>query len=195
MGVEPSPHEPPGVNPGHRQLLRVLAARTPVVQEVAVWPGDMQLEMSAYVGGAELPDELVVSVRCLVTVGARVLVCQDAAPSVHVLPGGRREPGESWQRTAQREVMEETGWHVDPARLEMLGFVHVHHTSPVPADHPFPHPDFLQVVMRGEGAGSPADWVDSEGWVQRSWLASVDEAQALPLAAISLAFLGHLNHG
>ena len=51
----------------------------------------MQLEMTAYLGDPDLPADLVVSVRCLVTVDGRVLVCQDAAPSVHVLPGGRKQ--------------------------------------------------------------------------------------------------------
>ena len=171
------------------QLRELLAARTPAARETAEWPGDMRLEMAAYLGDAELPDELVVSVRCLVTVASRVLVCEDAAPSVHVLPGGRREPGESWPETARREVVEETGWHVDPTLLQTVGFIHVRHVTPVPDDHPFPHPDFLQVVLRGEGTGTPAGWVDREGWVQRSWLASLEEARALPLPGVGRAFL------
>ena len=91
--------------------------------------------------------------------------------------------------------MEETGWRVDPERLEMLGFIHARHFTPVPDDHPFPHPDFLQVVMGGEGTGEPAGWVDSEGWVQRSWLASPGEAQSLPLPATNQVFLTRMRRG
>lgn len=177
------------MTPADPRLAAVLAGRMPVVEETADWPGGMRLRFAAYAGEADLPDDLVVSVRCLVTVAGRVLVCEDAAPSVHVLPGGRREPGETWQQTAQREVMEETGCDVEPASLELLGFIHVRHVTPVPAGHPFPHPDFLQVVMRGEGTGPPPGWVDSQGWVQRSWLASFEQARSLPLSPSGLAFL------
>jgi 8-oxo-dGTP diphosphatase len=42
-----------------------------------------------------------------------------------VLPGGTPRPGESMAATARREVLEETGLHVDPSRvafvLEVLG--------------------------------------------------------------------------
>lgn len=175
------------------RLRHLLADRSPAAREVVLWPGDMRLEVAAYLGKADLPDDLVVSVRCLVTVGDQVLVCQDAAPSVHVLPGGRREQGESWRDTAQREVREETGWRVELDDLQMLGFIHLRHLTAVPDGHPFPHPDFLQVVLCGEGTGSPVDWVDSDGWVQRSWPAAVEEARSLPLPATHLAFLGCLG--
>lgn len=177
----------------HEALRRSIGGLTPVATETAFWRGGMQLDVATYIGEADLPDELVVSVRCVVTVGDRVLVFEDASDSTDVLPGGRREAGESWQHTAQREVMEETGWHVDEASLTMLGFIHLQHVTPVPVGHRFPHPDFLQVVMHGEAdaAGAPDDWVDvDEGYVRRSWLAALAEAQSLALSAAGHAFLG-----
>jgi uncharacterized damage-inducible protein DinB len=107
----------------------------------------------------------VTSVRCLVTVGGQLLACEDAHPSVNVWPGGRREPHESWAQTARREVSEETGWLVQPESLTMLGFLHYRHLTPVPAHHPYPSPDFLQVVMHGDAVGGSEGWVDTEGHV------------------------------
>ena len=173
----------------HPGLVRVLAHREAVASETVHWPGDMRLEMTTFLGEADLPVELVVSVRCVVTVKGRVLVCEDATPNTDILPGGRCEPGESWQQTAQREVLEETGWHVEPGSLQMLGFIQFRHVTPLPAEHRFPHPDFLQVVMHGEATGAPVGWVDVEGWVQRSWLASFEQARSLPLSAAGTAFL------
>lgn len=129
---------PPHVTAPHLGLQQLLAGHEPSAKETVTWPGDMRLEMDTYLGASELPAELVSSVRCVVTVDSRVLVCEDAAPSVDILPGGRCEPGESWQQTAQREVLEETGWHVDAESLEMLGFIHFRHVTPVPPGHRFP---------------------------------------------------------
>lgn len=64
--------------------------------------------------------------------------------SIHVLPGGRIEPGETLLEALHREVAEETGWTIQNPTL--LGFIHYHHLSPKPPDYPYPYPDFLQVV-------------------------------------------------
>jgi len=166
---------------------------TPIAVDFAVWPGGMELALTAYATGGQPPVDFVSSVRCIVSVGEQVLVCEDRHPSVDVLPGGRCEPGESWAQTAHREVFEETGWRVDPHTLSALGFIHFRHLTPVADEHPFPHPDFFQVVRSGEGRGAPEDWVDVEGWVLRSWLHPVTEALELPISACGRAFLSQLR--
>lgn len=187
-GVEGEQLEP-ALPVEHEGLRRLLAGRVPVAVETAHWPQGMTLRVATYLGEHDVPPELVVSVRCVVTVGRAVLVCEDAAPSIDVLPGGRCEPGETWGQTAQREVREETGWHVDPDRLAPLGFMHLRHLTPVPPGHPFPQPDFLNVVLHGLGTGGPVDWVDLDGWVQRSRLIPYASAAGLPLSAAGSAFL------
>lgn len=179
----------PGLPSGHEGLRRLLSGRVPAAVETAHWPQGMTLRVATYLGEGDVPPELVVSVRCVVTVGRAVLVCEDATPSCDVLPGGRCEPGESWRQTAQREVREETGWHVDPDQLTPLGFIHLRHLTPVPPGHPFPQPDFLNVVLHGVGTGSPVGWVDLEGWVQRSRLMPYAAAAGLPLSAAGSVFL------
>ena len=53
----------------------------------------------------------------------RLLVVRPAGQSVFYLPGGTPEPGESWERTASREVAEEVGMVVDPAGLTLFSQV------------------------------------------------------------------------
>jgi 8-oxo-dGTP pyrophosphatase MutT (NUDIX family) len=139
----------------------------------------MRVRVRAHLGSADLPDELVLSVRCLVQIDERVLVCETPS-GWHPWPGGRRETGESHFETAAREVREETGWVLDPDPFRLLGWLHIEHLDPVSESHPFPHPDFLQVVYAGSARGSaPADWVDIEGHETETRVVSIDDAIAL----------------
>ncbi|HET8661502.1 MAG TPA: NUDIX hydrolase [Micromonosporaceae bacterium] len=129
--------------------------------------------------------------RCIVRVGGRVVACE-SPDTWHVWPGGRRLPGEAYETTACREVYEETGWLVDEADLRLLGFLHLRYAAPQPADHPYPHPDFLQLVYtaratRREGSGS--EWTDHDGWERNHRLCTVADLHALGLSAVQHAFL------
>src|SRR6266498_922183 len=66
--------------------------------------------------------------------------------TTHLLPGGRREAGETLEETLRREVLEETAWELEEP--SMLGFMHFQHLAPRPEGYCYPHPDFLQVVYR-----------------------------------------------
>lgn len=178
----------PGFGSPHPDLAALLLGREPVGVERTTWSVG-ELELAVYPGEARLPEVLVSSVRCIVTVGEQVLVCHSELGETFVWPGGRREPGETWEQTAVREVQEETGWEVDPGSLRTLGFLHFRHLTPAPEGHPFPHPDFLQVVLTGTASGAPVDWVDVEGFVLRSELMDLEDLARIPLGACERWFL------
>ena len=138
-----------------------------------------------------MPDEFVTSVRCLTIVGSPVVTCQ-VPGAVHFWPGGRREPGETISQTAAREVHEETGWLIDERSVKQIGLLHFRHSAAMPADHPFPHPDFCQLLTTATTtghAGDPTTWRDSQGWETRSWLVDLDQAKNLKLSAVERALL------
>lgn len=186
----------PGYGTPHPQLVALLGSLAPAVVERIVWPGNVVVDVAAYptLTPAPVPPELVTLVRCIVRVGDRIVACQ--SPDMwHVWPGGRRLPGEAYETTARREVYEETGWLIDETDLRPLGFLHFRYAEPQPAGHPYPHPDFLQVVYtaRAKGReGSGSDWTDHDGWERSHRLCTMADLGGLDLSAVQHAFLSRL---
>jgi len=187
----------PGWGVRHPEVERLVASLTPAatLDTLESWGNPaVRIRGAAYTEPAALPEDVVSSVRCIVRVGDQVVICTNRDGFSHPWPGGRREPGESLADTACREVMEETGWTVDPVSLQLLGWLHFEYLELQPEDHPFPHPDFLQYVYTaraGEGP-EPRDqaWVDTEGYELGSVLMTIDEAiVALAYDPLALAFL------
>lgn len=134
----------------------LLAGSSPVGSVEAQWPAG-RLRVSAYLGAAELPGEIPHRVRCLVTRGTEVLVIWDVFGVADCFPGGGAEGEETVAETASREVLEETGWHIDPNTIKVLGWMHVRSYVDPSADHPFPHPDGFMTVVHANRCGRSAD--------------------------------------
>jgi hypothetical protein len=128
-------------DPEVRAFLDRHAARAE--EEVRWYGGAMPLRLAYFLSAELPPPEYVTSVRAVVLHQDTVLVLRNA-DSVHALPGGRREPGESFEQTLRREILEESGWAIRAPRP--LGFVHLRHLAPRPAGYAYPHPDFFWAV-------------------------------------------------
>lgn len=143
------------------ELAAFLDGLRPAAVERVVWAaGRIRLDLATYLGPDLPPLEYVSSVRALVLRGDEVLVVRDP-DGAHVLPGGRREPGETLTQTVHREVAEETGWRVELGR-EPLGFAHFRHRTPRPPDHRYPYPDFAHAVYAARAADFDASRLDPE---------------------------------
>jgi 8-oxo-dGTP pyrophosphatase MutT (NUDIX family) len=186
------PARQPGYGLPHPDVLEVLRSTEPVATERIVWPGGLLLDLAAYVPLRSLPSRFVTSVRCLVQVGDRVIVCH-APDGPHIWPGGRRMAGESYRATARREVYEETGRTIDEHLMRPLGFLHYRYVEPQPEDHPYPHPDFLQIVYAARiddrGEAREHGWTDLDGREQGHHLHPLNELDNLPVSAPQRAFL------
>jgi 8-oxo-dGTP pyrophosphatase MutT (NUDIX family) len=123
-------------------ISQIVAPLALQADEQAEWP-PVRLRVRTYLTTTLPPLDLVSSVRALVRRDDQILVVRDPV-SVHILPGGRREPDETLMQTLEREVLEETGWTIRDMRL--IGLAHFQHLTPKPDDYRYPYPDFLHLV-------------------------------------------------
>jgi ADP-ribose pyrophosphatase YjhB (NUDIX family) len=124
-------------------LAEFLAAHQAQTHEDGRWP-DLRFQLASYLCRRLPPLELIGSARAVLLragQGMQVMVVRDPG-SVHILPGGRRQAGESLTQTLRRELLEETGWAIHQPYL--LGVRHFHHCRTA-AGHPTP--DFFQAVF------------------------------------------------
>ncbi|HEX9068704.1 MAG TPA: NUDIX hydrolase [Ktedonobacterales bacterium] len=125
------------------------------------------------------PLHLVTSVRAIMLGQGTVMVVRDPHGR-HILPGGRREPGEALLATLARELREETGWQASDPRL--IGVRHFHHRDPMPAGYPYPYPDFLQLVYAARLDAIDPAGREPDGFELEATLMPVEDARALPLS-------------
>lgn len=148
--------------------------------------GASRMRVSEHLGASLPPDELTTSVRAVVLVASHVLVVHDPH-TLHILPGGRREAGETLEVTLRREVLEETGWELGAPVL--IGFRHIRHLTPRPPAYRYPYPSFFHVVYAAPGLRCRPEARKPDDYVQDARLVPVAEAQALPLPPGQLPFL------
>lgn len=141
-------------------LQHFLAPLTSQVSETYDWPA-ARFAVNTYLHATPPPVEFITSVRAVVLREQEVLVVQDP-DGYHVIPGGRRETGESLVETVVREVLEETGWQVTVGPL--LGFKHFQRLTPKPPQSAAPHPAFAQTVYMAKAVDYRPEAREQDGY-------------------------------
>jgi 8-oxo-dGTP pyrophosphatase MutT (NUDIX family) len=158
-----------------------------VARSEAVWhDGTILLRIDSYLSSESPPAVLVGSVRSVVVRGDRVLTMRNA-DGWHVLPGGRREPGETLEQTLRRELLEEAGLRIE--RPLQLGFMHLHHLTPKPSGYEFPYPDVLWIVYVSDAGSFDDRGKVIDDYEEEAVFRSLAEARALELSGESRIFL------
>lgn len=148
----------------------VLAAHEPFFDHEVQRPQG-RLRSRCYAASIHVPDIMVSAVRAVVFKGPRVVVVSESDGTHHVMPGGRREPGESQETTVRRELLEECGWHV--GELRPFAFLHFQHPGPTP---PPDWCDFANVIYLAEATRYDRRALDATQGEVRSRLMSAKAA-------------------
>jgi ADP-ribose pyrophosphatase YjhB (NUDIX family) len=162
-----------------------LSAHVVQAEEDYHW-GELRLHVTSYLCRDLPPPELITSARAVVLAADGVLVVRDPT-GVHVLPGGRREAGETLEQTVRREVLEETGWVIDSPRL--LGVKHFRHLGPKPAGYRYMYPDFFQVVYGAQACRFDPGGRETDGYELGAEFQPTVEVQRQPLYPSERLFL------
>lgn len=166
-------------------LQNFIAPLTSLGTEMYDWPA-ARFQVNTYLHSTPPPDEFITSVRAVVFCGDAVLVVQDP-DGRHILPGGRREAGESYAETAIREVLEETGWHVTIG--PELGFKHFYRLTPKPPQMNAPDPAFAQLVYVAQAVTYQPEAKEQNGYELGAEFVSLAQIAYLPITESERLFL------
>ena len=170
-----------------------LTGKTPFHETETRWSdGTLPLRVRYYRSNELPPDRYVTSVRCLVFQDESVLVLRNRE-GYHILPGGRREEGESFEQTLRREVAEETGWTI--RAVMRLGFIHLEHKRPKPAGYRFPHPHFFQIVYTVCASEYMPDSMGDDDYEESAAFVPVGELDGLGISEAELEFVRFAREG
>lgn len=168
-----------------QHLADFLQRLVPGANGKTVWDdGRLPLQVTSYLSDELPPLDMITSVRALVFRDGEVLVVRDP-DAIHILPGGRREAGETLLETLRREVLEETGWHLENT-ITQLGFIHLHNLNP---SHPSARPDFLQMIYTAQAVSYDAGAREINGYELGAEFRPLAEVQQLPLSNGERLFL------
>lgn len=169
-------------------LAAYLRGRTPVATQHVSWPHTGgEFDCAAYLVSEPPPLELVVSARAILVRDRLVLAFESGTGSTHVIPGGRRQPGESLEQTLVREVREETGCVVAAAPRQ-VGVIVMHDCNARREGSPYPYPDGLW-VMYAATAQDGGTLCSEDEWVHDPRFVDPATLPALGVSPVELAFV------
>ncbi len=176
----------------HNEDLQIfLKGKTPFHETEALWAdGTMPLRVRYFCSDEQPPEEFVTSVRCLVFQHDSVLGLRNRKGN-HILPGGRREEGETFEQTLRREVAEETGWTIES--ISRLGFIHLKHLKPKSPGFQFPYPHFFQIVYTACASKYVPGLMCADDYEEEATFVPIGELDGLGISEAELGYVRYIK--
>jgi ADP-ribose pyrophosphatase YjhB (NUDIX family) len=160
-------------------LTSFLSDYAPIAEGETFWQSiDVYVRVRTYLSDAVPPLDCLKSVRCIVFRDDSVLVVRDVDEQ-HIIPGGRREAGETLEQTVRREVLEETCYAV--GELHPLSFAHLYNLRSETHDAFYGARDFFWLIYWAEAGDYIAEARLDDGRELESGFYPFEEARKLPL--------------
>lgn len=167
---------------------------TPLHSENVIWGKEQTpLKVTTFLTTDLPPLDFVTSVRAIVfsQAGDDVFVCTNADGETHIVPGGRREAGESLIDTLEREILEEIGWHVTDIKL--LAVWRCEHLAPKQPSYRYPYPIFVQIIYTARAHHEEASLRQPDDYELDGKFLAINELEILKFEQPSqLAMIRHL---
>lgn len=168
-------------------LERFLLSEPPIATDRVTWAeGTIDLNVQAFHTWLIPPDDHITSVRGIVTNRSDVVVLSNP-DGIHILPGGRRLPDESYAQTLRREILEETRCVMTAATY--LGVVHFLHTTPKPHDYRYPYPHMFHLIYHVTTQTSDLSGADPDGYETHARYLPLAVAGGMELRNLERRFL------
>ena len=161
-----------------------LHGQTAVATENPTWNwqgAPLPLSEQTYVHPTLPPDRLISSARAILFRNDEIMVIRDHQDVPYIVPGGRRESGESVRETLHREVREETGWGVKDTAV--IGFIHFHHLAPKAPNYPYPYPDFCWAIFAARAKKFDAASMEEDAYVTSASFQPIADVLSLSLGS------------
>ncbi len=146
-------------------------------EETQFWESFGTVRIDCYLTEETPPTRHVTSARAVVIDDDRVLLVQDR-DGVHIIPGGKLEPGETPEEAMRRELIEETGWSL--VFCAPIGVLHFTHVRPTDEGQTI-QPDFLQVVYAAIPGRYHLELMEKDGYEIGSEFVSIDQVRQMSL--------------
>lgn len=171
-----------------RDLQEFLATYKHDTEEIADWRSvGIKLRIRAYMRAVMPPAAYISSVRCVVRRGHDEILAVRDPRRWHIIPGGRREAGETLMQTLRRELLEETGWTV--RNVQQIAFTHLYHLTPKPENYPYTYPHNMHIIYTAVADSHHPDQIETDGLEIDRGFKTLDELVRLDLPPTERLFL------
>lgn len=164
------------------EVEQFLRGKTAVSTQTLTWQWHnhaLKLRQKLFIGNDLPPDNLSSSVRAVLLRGEEVMVVRDHQNNPYIIPGGRREPGETISVTLQRELLEETGWAV--RETAVIATYHFQHLAPQPPDYQYPYPHFFWPIFVAEADQFHPEAIEEDFYVTHASFQPIEELRTWAL--------------